>query len=56
MDVNYKFRQKYNPNSIRFKNYDYWCNWFYFVTICTKNRENYFWELEKEKILIIIMK
>ena len=34
----------------RLENYDYSQNGFYFVTICTKNRENYFGEIENEKI------
>ena len=28
---------------IRLKNYDYSSPGAYFVTICTKNRKNYFW-------------
>ena len=30
---------------LRLKNYDYSQNWFYFVTICTKARENHFGEI-----------
>ena len=38
---------KYNPDmyhrrSIRLKNYDYSQNGYYFVNICTQNRQNYF--------------
>ncbi len=41
----YKYKQIYNPKSNRFQNYDYGSNWWYFITICTKNRENYFGEI-----------
>lgn len=42
----------YNPDvhhrkSIRLKDYDYSQNGMYFITICTKNRENIFWNLNK---------
>ena len=26
----------------RLKNFDYWRNWYYFITICTEKRKNYF--------------
>ena len=46
---------KYNPGvhhrrSIRLKNYDYSRPGFYFVTICTKNRECLFGEIENGEI------
>ena len=39
---------KYNPEihhrkSIRLKYYDYSASGYYFITICTQNRENLFW-------------
>lgn len=37
---------------LRFSNYDYSRNWFYFITICTKNRENYFGEIIDEKMIL----
>ena len=45
-----KFKNKYKINSARLKNYDYSQNGVYFVTICTKNKEDYFGEIENEKI------
>jgi REP element-mobilizing transposase RayT len=36
------FRNKYRINSARLADWDYSSNGFYFVTICTKNKEPYF--------------
>ena len=38
--------------SIRLPNYDYSRPGYYFVTICTKNKVNYFGEINKEKIML----
>ena len=48
----YKYRQIYNPKSNRLPNYDYRSNWWYFITICTKNRENYFGEIIDGKMIL----
>ena len=45
-----KFRGKYRIDSARMKNYDYSQNATYFVTILTKNRENYFGEIVNQKM------
>ena len=37
---------------LRKKNHDYSSSWYYFVTICTKNREYYFWEIIDWKIIL----
>jgi REP element-mobilizing transposase RayT len=37
-----KFQNKYRISSARLQNHDYASCGMYFVTICTKNRENYF--------------
>jgi putative transposase len=37
-----KYKNKYRNDSTRLKNWDYGSPGFYFVTICTKNREHYF--------------
>jgi putative transposase len=37
-----KFQNKYRISSARLQNHDYGSCGMYFVTICTKNRENYF--------------
>jgi len=34
--------------SLRLKDYDYNQDWFYFVTVCTKDREHFFWEIQGE--------
>ena len=36
--------------SPRRKTYDYSSSWTYFVTICTKNMQHYFWEIEHQQI------
>ena len=52
MDIEYKFNYKYNPKSNRLENYDYSENWWYFITICTKDRQESFGEvIEREMIL-----
>ncbi|MDD5770480.1 MAG: transposase [Candidatus Gracilibacteria bacterium] len=47
-----KFKQIYNPKSNRLKNYDYSNNGGYFITICTKDRENYFGEILDGKMVL----
>ena len=42
MDVEYKFNYRFNPKSNRLESYDYSENWWYFITICTKDRQKYF--------------
>jgi REP element-mobilizing transposase RayT len=37
--------------SNRLKNYDYSKNGYYFITICTKNRINYFGEIQNKKMI-----
>jgi putative transposase len=37
-----KYKNKYRNDSIRLKNWDYGSSGCYFITICTKNREQYF--------------
>ncbi len=40
-----KFQNKYRIPSARLQTWDYGSNGTYFITICTKNRENYFGEI-----------
>ncbi len=47
-----KFKNKYRIKSARLKNYDYSQNGMYFVTICTKNREDYFGEIKDGEIIL----
>jgi REP element-mobilizing transposase RayT len=51
MNVNKKFRNKYRVESIRLKNYDYSANGVYFITICTKNRKNFFGKIVGGKMV-----
>ncbi len=43
-----RFRNKYRSESARLKNWDYGSNGAYFITICTKNREHFFGEIDPE--------
>jgi len=48
---------KYNPDihhrrSIRLKGYDYTKAGWYFITVCTKNRENLFSNIENGKLIL----
>jgi len=47
---NKKFRGKYRIDSVRLKNFDYSSNGAYFITIVTKNRENFFGEIVNEEM------
>jgi putative transposase len=40
-----KYKNKYRSDTVRLKNHDYGSDDWYFVTICTKNRERYFGEI-----------
>nr|WP_317208133.1 transposase [Tenacibaculum ovolyticum] len=45
-----KFKNKYRISSTRLQNWDYASNGAYFITICTKNREHYFGEIENKEM------
>jgi len=47
-----KFQDKYTIKSTRLENYDYAQNGLYFVTICTKNREELFGKIKDEKMIL----
>lgn len=47
-----KFREKYRVPSNRLKGYDYSSEGVYFITICTKNCENYFGEIVEGKMVL----
>ena len=36
------YKNKYRVESVRWKNWDYSSDGSYFITICTKNRQNWF--------------
>lgn len=42
----------FNRKTPRAQRYDYTTKWMYFVTICTKNRDKYFWRIENENIIL----
>lgn len=42
------YKNKYRIESARLQNYDYGSNGAYFVTICTKNRIQYFGEIRRD--------
>lgn len=44
------FKNKYRIQSARLQNWDYGNNAPYFITICTKNRFNYFGEIENNEM------
>jgi len=50
--MNGKFKNKYTTKSARLKNYDYSQNGMYFVTICTKDREEFFGEIKNGKMIL----
>jgi hypothetical protein len=52
MEINYKWNKIYNPNSNRHQNHDYSENWYYFITVCTHNRENHFWNIINWKMIL----
>ena len=45
-----KFKNRYRTPSTRLENYDYSSNGYYFLTICTKDRINYFGEVKNNKL------
>ena len=45
-----KFKNKYRIESARYPKWDYGWNGAYFITICTKNREMYFGEIDNGKM------
>ncbi len=44
------FQKKYRTQSIRLQSWDYTIPWWYFVTICTHDQENYFGEVVDGKM------
>ncbi len=47
-----KYKGKYRVKSVRLQNWDYGSNGIYFVTICTKNRQHFFGEISKGKMIL----
>ncbi len=46
------FKNKYRIESIRLKDWDYSDEGYYFVTICTKDREHYFGEIFNDQMIL----
>jgi putative transposase len=47
-----KYKNKYRIKSTRLQYWDYASPGYYFITICTKNREDYFGEIKNEKMCL----
>jgi len=47
-----KFKNKYRIKSTRLQNWDYSNNGYYFVTICTKNKNKYFGEIKNKEMIL----
>ncbi|MHB2153459.1 transposase [Calditrichota bacterium GD2] len=50
--MNRKFKNKYRIETTRLHYWNYGWNAAYFVTICTRNREHYFGEIENDKMVL----
>jgi len=46
------FENKYRIKSARLKDWDYSSDGYYFVTICTKNKENFFGEIRNKEMFL----
>ncbi|MFC1562531.1 hypothetical protein ACFL4Z_00595 [candidate division KSB1 bacterium] len=47
-----RFRGKYRIETARLKNWDYGSRGYYFVTICVKNRECFFGNVDDNKMIL----
>jgi len=47
-----KFKNKYRTKSLRKQRYDYSQDGAYFITICTKDKKNYFGKIENGKMIL----
>jgi REP element-mobilizing transposase RayT len=47
-----KFKNKYRIGSKRLQYWDYSWNGYYYITICSKNRECYFGEIQDDKMIL----
>jgi len=50
-----KYKGRYRTESARLKGYDYRQPGYYFVTICTKNREKYFGRIMNGKMILSVI-
>ncbi|MBI1837327.1 MAG: transposase [Flavobacteriia bacterium] len=47
-----KFKNKYRNGTFRLQSWDYSSKGFYFITICTQNREHFFGKIEGGKMVL----
>ncbi len=47
-----KYKNKYKIESMRLKNWNYSSNGYYYITICTKNREHFFGNIKNNKVIL----
>ena len=52
LDYEYKFKSKYNTETTRLQSWDYSDSWFYYITIYTKDRQNFFGEIKDWKMFL----
>jgi len=50
--VSDRFKNKYRNETTRLRSWDYGWNGSYFVTICTKNRERFFGEINNDEMFL----
>ena len=46
------YKNKYRVKTARLENYDYAQDGFYFITICTKDRELFFGDVKNNKMIL----
>ena len=47
-----RYNNKYRIESARLQNWDYGSPGLYFITVCTKNREHFFGEIESDRMIL----
>jgi putative transposase len=47
-----KYKEKFRVESVRLQEWDYSNPWWYYVTICTKNHEEFFGKVVNEKMIL----
>lgn len=52
MEINSKFKNRFRVDSLRHKNWDYADDGYYFITVCTKNKRNFFGNIEEDRMAL----
>ena len=47
-----QYKNKYRIDTARLRNYDYSENGYYFITICTKDKEKYFGKIKNDAMIL----